>query len=318
VTAAPTTGAATRASAGTAAALTAAVLSGALVAAQQRLNGQLGVELHDALLAAVVSFGTGLVVVAAAVAARPAARRALSAVRGVPVWTCLGGLVGAAVVAVGAASVPVIGVALFTVALVAGQTAGGLAVDRVGLAPGGARLLTRARVAGAVLCLVAVALAALGRDARQVDPLLLTAVGVVGLLIALQQALNGRVRRATGDATVTTLVNFLVGTAALGAGYLLVAAVRGVTAGQWPGLDRWYLYLGGPIGAALVATAAVVVRRLGVLRLGLAVIAGQLAGALLVDVLVPAEGSHVAVPTVAGAALTFVAVAVSGLGTRRT
>ena len=125
MTAAPTTASPARESTGgTAAALAAAVLSGGLVAVQQRLNGQLGTDLDDALLAAVVSFGSGLVVVAAVVAARPAARRALPALRSVPLWTRLGGLGGAALVAVGAASVPVIGVALFTVALVAGQTAG--------------------------------------------------------------------------------------------------------------------------------------------------------------------------------------------------
>lgn len=315
--AAATTGAPRRASAGTAAALGAAVLSGGLVAVQQRLNGQLGVDLDDALLAAVVSFGTGLAVVAAVVASRPAARRAVRAVRGVPFWSRLGGLGGASLVAVGAASVPVIGVALFTVALVAGQTFGGLAVDRAGLAPGGAHLLSPARVAGALLCLVAVALSSLGPDARDADPVLLGGVLLTGLLIALQQALNGRVRRATGDASVATLLNFFVGTVALVVGYLLAVAARGLPAGPWPGAPQWYLYLGGPIGAAFVAIAAVVVRRLGVLRLSLAVIAGQLAGALLVDLVVPAEGTGVAPATAMGAALTFVAVAVSGLGARR-
>ena len=314
---ASTTGAPPRADAGTTLALAVAVVSGALVALQQRVNGQLGVDLQDALLAALVSFGTGLVVVVAVVAARPAARRALPAVRAVPWWTRLGGLGGAALVAAGATATPVLGVALFTVALVAGQTAGGLAVDRAGLSPGGSHLLTPARLAGAALCVVAVGLAALGRDAREADPLLLVAVVVAGCLIALQQALNGRIRRATGDASVATLVNFVVGTIALAAAYALALGVRGVAPGDWPGLDRWYLYLGGPIGASFVAVAAIVVRRLGVLRLGLAVIAGQLVGALAVDLALPATDGGIAPLTVVGAALTFVAVAVSGLGMRK-
>jgi transporter family-2 protein len=210
-------------------------------------------------------------------------------------------------------------VALLTVGLVAGQTSGGLLVDRLGLGPGGAHLLTAPRVAGALLCLVAVGLGSLGRDARDADVLLLVLVVLAGLLIALQQALNGRVRRTTGDAAVATLLNFVVGTAALGLVVLLSAAVRGGLAdGDWPGPDRWYLYLGGPIGAAFVAVAAVVVRRLGVLRLGLAVIAGQLLGALAVDVALPATEGGIALTTVLGALLTLVAVAVSGLGMRRT
>jgi bacterial/archaeal transporter family-2 protein len=298
-------------------ALAAAVVSGALVAVQQRVNGQLGVELSDALLAALVSFGTGLVAVAAVVAARPAARRALRSVREVPWWTCLGGLGGASLVAVGAAATPRIGVALLTVGIVAGQTAGGLAVDRLGLAPGGAHLLTPPRLAGAALCLLAVGLGALGPEAREAEPLLLALVVGAGLLIAVQQALNGRVRRATGDASVATLVNFVVGTTVLALGVAVVAAVRGASDADWPGAAQWYLYLGGPIGATFVAVAAVVVRRLGVLRLGLAVVAGQVVGALVVDVVVPATEGGIATTTLVGAALTLVAVAVSGAGVRR-
>jgi bacterial/archaeal transporter family-2 protein len=304
-------------SAAATAALVVAVVSGAMVAAQQRVNGQLGVELADALLAAVVSFGTGLVAVALVVLGRPAARRAVAAVRTVPWWTRLGGLGGASLVAAGAAATPRIGVALFTVGLVAGQTAGGLVVDRLGLAPGGAHLLTPARLAGAALCLVAVGIGALGRDARLADPLLLAAVIGAGFLIALQQALNGRVRLATGHAGAATLVNFVVGTSALVAVYAVAVAVRGLPAGGWPGADQWYLYLGGPIGASFVAMAAIVVRQLGVLRLGLAVIAGQLVGALLLDLALPATEGGIATATVLGAVLTLVAVAVSGRGVRR-
>jgi transporter family-2 protein len=294
------------------AALAAAVVAGGFVALQQRLNGALGVALGDALLAALVSFLAGLVLVAAVVAARPAARAAVPAVRTVPWWGRLGGLGGAGLVAVGAAATPVVGVALLTVGLVAGQTTGGLLVDRAGIGPSGPHLLTAPRLAGAALCLAAVVLASLGRDARAASPLLLVLVVVAGALTSLQQGLNGRVRAATGDAAVTTLLNFAVGTAALALGCLLTAAGHGLPARHWPGAGQVYLYLGGPIGASFVAVAAAVVRRLGVLRLGLATIAGQLVGALLLDVIAPATGRGVAVGTVAGAALTLVAVAVSG------
>ena len=298
-------------------ALVAAVLSGGLVALQQRVNGQLAVDLDDALLAAVVSFGTGLVAVVAVVAARAGSRRALAGVRDVPWWTRLGGLGGATLVAVGAAATPRIGVALLSVGIVAGQTAGGLAVDRAGLAPGGRHHLTAPRLAGAVLCLAAVGLAATGGDARAADPVLLALTVLAGFGISVQQALNGRVRRTTGDAAVATLVNFVVGTTALVAGWALAVAVRGLPDAAWPGPDRWYLYLGGPIGASFVAMAAVVVRRLGVLRLGLAAIAGQLAGAVVLDVVSPATDRGLAAATLAAVALTLVAVAVSGLAGRQ-
>ena len=297
-------------------ALAAAVASGALVALQQRINGELKTELGDALLTALVSFGTGLVAVVAVVLARPAARAAVARVRDVPWPQRLGGLGGASLVAVGAAAAPEIGVALLTVGLVAGQTSGGLVVDRVGLGPGGAHGLTAPRVAGAVLCLVAVGISVLGEGAREADPLLLLLVVGAGFAISVQQALNGRVRRTTGDAGVATLVNFVVGSTALAVGVLVHAAVAGLDVGSWPGVGEWYLYLGGPMGATFVAVAALVVRLLGVLRLGLAVIAGQLVGALLLDLTLPVHGRGVDVLTVVGVALTMVAIGVSGRAAR--
>ncbi len=175
-------------------ALAAAVLAGALIAVQQRWNGELRTALGDALLAALVSFGSGLLVVALVVAAAPRARAALPALRGVPWWSCAGGACGAALVAVSAAAAPVLGVALLSVGLVAGQTTGGIAVDRAGLGPSGRHAADLPRVAGAALCLVAVAISASGQGARDADPLLLALVLAAGFLISLQQALNGRVR----------------------------------------------------------------------------------------------------------------------------
>ena len=298
-------------------ALAAAVASGALVALQQRINGELNLAVGNAVLTAFVSFLTGLLVVVAVVLARAAARRAVAAVRDVPWWSRLGGLGGATLVAVGAAATPRIGVALLTVGLVAGQTSGGLAVDKAGLGPGGTRPVSAPRLAGAALCLVAVAVSAAGEGARAASPVLLVLVVVAGFAIATQQALNGRVRAITGDAGVATLVNFVVGTTALGLGLAVSAAFGSLDVGRWPGAGDWYLYLGGPMGAAFVAMAAIVVRRLGVLRLGLAVTAGQLAGALLLDLVLPVSEAPVELLTLIGVALTFVAVFVSGRAAER-
>ena len=251
----------------TALALGAAGLSGILVALQQRVNGALRVDLGDAVLAALVSFATGLVVVAVVVASRRSSRRALPLLRSTPWWSRLGGLGGATLVVAGAAAAPVIGVALLTVGLVAGQTVGGVLVV------------------------------------------------VAGFFISLQQALNGRVRRTTGDAGVATLVNFVGGTAVL----LVLLGGRDLLhplqIDHWPGWSQWYLYAGGPIGASFVAVAATVVRLLGVLRLGLAVVAGQLVGAVLLDVALPG-GAGLGLATAVGAALTLVAVGVSSLPAR--
>ena len=293
-------------------ALTAAVTAGGLVALQQRVNGELKTALGDALLTALVSFAIGLAVVMAVVLPRTTSRAAFGLLREVPWVQRLGGLGGASLVAVGAAAAPEIGVALLTVGLVAGQTTGGLLVDRAGWGPGGSHALTPPRVLGALLCLVAVGISVLGEGARSASPLLLVLVVAAGFLISVQPALNGRVRDTTGDTGVATLLNFIVGTLALGLGLLLHTAVDGLDVGAWPGPDQWYLYLGGPMGAGFVALAAVVVQRLGVLRLGLAIISGQLVGALLLDLVLPVAAQGVDVLTVAGVALTLVAVYVSG------
>jgi transporter family-2 protein len=297
----------------TSAAIAAAVGCGALVALQARINGELAQQLGDAVLAAVVSFGSGLLVILAVVLSRPPARQAWQRVRDVPWWSRLGGLGGASLVAVSSYAAPRIGVALLTVAMVAGQTTGGLAVDRVGLGPSGRHAVTPARLLGALLCLAAVVLSVAGAGADTTRPLLLVVVVVAGLLIAAQQAVNGRVRRQTGHAAVATLVNFVVGTVAL---LLAYAAFSTHHVRRWPELGHWWLYTGGLLGVLFIAVAAVTVRTLGVLRLGLATVAGQLAGAILLDAVAPASKHGVAAATVVAAALTLVAVVVSGRPSR--
>lgn len=286
-----------------------AVGSGALVALQQRVNGNLAVSLDDPVLAAVVSFGTGLALVLAVLAVRRDARAKVSGLRAIPWHWRLGGLGGASLVAAGAAAAPRIGVALFTVGLVAGTTLGGLLVDVIGLGPGGHHPVTGPRLAGAALGLLAI-VASASHGLNSANPWLLLAVVLAGSFVSYQQAVNGRVRAVT-NATVATLQNFTVGLAALLLGLLLRAALVGVHAESWPGADRWWLYLGGPIGASFVAVAAVVVKRLGVLRLGLAVTAGQLVGGILLDV-----GHGLVATTVVGAGLAMTAVVVSGVRSR--
>ena len=289
--------------------LVAAFVSGSLVALQQRINGDLGESLDDPVLAAVVSFGTGLVVVSLLLAVRRGSRAGLPALRGVPWWSRIGGLGGASLVAVGATAAPKIGVALLTVGLVAGSTVGGLLVDRIGLAPGGVRHVTGPRLVGALLCLGAIGISA-AEGVRAASPVLLVLVVVAGGLISFQQAVNGRVRHVT-DATVATFLNFVVGTTGLLLGLGLRELLVGVHVQAWPDVGHFYLYLGGPFGAAFVAVAALVVRPLGVLRLGLTVTAGQLLGAVLIDL-----DRGVAATTLAAVLLTMLAVVVSGRGLR--
>ncbi len=292
------------------AALALTVAGGVLQAGQARVNGALE-ERVGVLPTSLVSFGVGLALLTALVGASAARRRAASSVlsgRG-RWWWRLGGLGGASVVAVQAFGVPLVGVALVSVCLVAGQTVGGLVVDRLGLAPGGAHRITAARAAGAGLAVLAVGLGSAGRFSA-VRPLLLALLLAAGVLGAAQAAANGQLRDVTGEPLVAALANFSVGFAVL-AGATLVAAIAGLlSAPHWPANPL--LYAGGLGGTAFIVIAARTVASLGVLRLTLATVTGQLLGAVALDLALPGPGGRLPLATLLGTGLTLLAVAVAG------
>ena len=82
----------------------ATVLAGALGPMQAAVNGQLGKTIGDGHAAALISFGTGLVLMFVVVFARPATRREALAIPGlirsrtIPWWNYLAGLCGAVIV----------------------------------------------------------------------------------------------------------------------------------------------------------------------------------------------------------------------------
>ncbi|MER5701685.1 DMT family transporter [Micromonospora sp. NPDC002296] len=293
-------------------ALALVVLGGAASAAQGAGNATLGARAGDPVLGALVNNLGGCLVVLGLLGL-PSTRAGFDALRRsrLPWWAYLGGLGGAVIVTVATYVVPVLGIAVFTIAQVAGGSLGGLAADRAGLAPLGRLRLTGPRVIGALLGVLAVALAQLGRPVGgvAVGGVLLAVVG--GAAIALQSALNGRVA-AAGTTTAGIAINFVVGTVVI----VAVAALAGVFTGPeptWPG--DWYLYLGGLLGVGIVLALMIGVRAVGVLRTGLALVAGQLGGALLLDVALPG-GAGLRWPVLVGALLTLLAVVVAGRGTR--
>jgi transporter family-2 protein len=291
------------------------LLGGVASAGQSLANAELGARLGRPVMGAVVNNLTALAILAVLFVAWPAMRAGLRALRssGLPWWTYLGGAGGALFVVGATYAVPALGVAVFTIAQVAGSSAGGLVADRVGLAPAGRLALSLPRVGGAVVGVLAVAISQLGRPVGDLALGLVLLAVVGGFGVAIQTALNGRLSRAsTAPAGLTA--NMLVSTplvllVALGAGVF-----PGLTGAPWPG--EFWLYLGGPLALFVITTMLVGVQAAGVLRTGLAIVAGQLAGAIVLDLLDP-DAPTVGPALIAGAALTFVAVAVSGLGARR-
>ncbi len=299
--------------------------AGGLVALQSELNGRLaegiGSGSRAGLAAALVSFGSGLVVVTLIAAVLPAGRRGVRRLtvavrrRELRPVELIGGVFGAYLVATQGLTVGVIGVALFTVAVTAGQSASSLLVDHVGLGPSGRLPLNLSRAVAAAFAVTAVLLAAGERIVDDVDAsvvLLAVLPLLAGAGAAVQQALNGRVARVAGPWT-TTLNNFVVGTVALAVIFPLTL----LRPGRLDGLPQtWWLYLGGTMGVGFIALAALLVKVHGVLVLGLSMIAGQVLSAELIELASPQP--HVGMVGVVAGGLTVVGVLVALLVRPRT
>ncbi|MFE0171331.1 DMT family transporter [Streptomyces sp. NPDC059002] len=299
-----------------------AVFSGTLISLQARITGELAAGLgDDGFAAAVISFGSGFVVLALGLLLLRKPRRGaglvLADVRGgrLKWWQMLGGFGGAAFVLTQGLTVGALGVALFTVAIVAGQVSGGLLFDRMGLGPAGPQRPSRRRVVGAVLVLAAVGLSMADKLGGGFPYVMLLLPLVAGVCVSWQQAVNGHVKNAAGSAYAGTFFNFAAGTTALGVIFLVHAAAAGVPSGL---PSEPYLYLGGLVGIAFITIAVATVQKLGVLVLGLCTITGQLVGSLALDLLLPHGDTRVTAATVAGVVLALAAVSVAALSGPRT
>lgn len=299
---------------------------GGLVALQSHINGRLADELGagatGAAITALVSFGSGFLLLCLICGLTPRARHGLRRVAAavrvgrLRPWHLVGGSAGALLVAAQGLTVATIGVALFTVAVVAGQTTSAMFVDKVGAGPAGHRPVTPGRAVGAALAVLAVGLAVSERldGAAALAPaaLLLAALPLLaGAGSAWQQAANGQVS-VVGGPFPAAWVNFLVGTTLLVVFTLATLAGADDLAGP---PSTWWLYAGGSLGVVVISAAAVLVRVLGVLVFGLCMVAGQVITALLVDLVL--TDLAVGALTVAGAVLTLAGVALAALPVRR-
>ncbi|WGD37002.1 DMT family transporter [Lysinibacter sp. HNR] len=300
-------------------ALCAVMLCGALVAVQTRITGQLGVALSDGFVAAAYSFGSGLLVISVLLGLSGSARagvrllwQALRA-REFSVWSLFGGVAGAFLVLSQGVSAGILGVALFTVGVVAGQTAFAVVLDSWGVGPGGKISPTPGRVIGVLLCLCAVGVTVSGEWGDGGSLLWFIMPLVAGFGTAWQLAVNGRVRALAHSAIAATFVNFLVGTSIL----VIATAVRTFFT-EFPvrfPAEPW-LYLSGVIGCVFIGGLAILVKRTGVLLLGLASVSGQLICSLFLDFAFPLGNNAPTATTILGVVIALVAVVVSSASSR--
>lgn len=297
------------------------IAAGMAIPGQGRVNAALAAQTGDPYLAALLSFFIGLLVMTAIAFLTPAGRRTMARVRPairtgkVKWWYLLAGCVGGYFVLTQTLTIGLIGVAVFTVAVVTGQTVGGLLWDRVGLGPTGRRRISPMRFIGATLTVIAVIwavspqLASTGQELVWLLLVILPFSG--GFLNAGQQAVNGRQSAAYRSPIPATFFNFLAGSSLLLIVWCAKLLIDGGVPGSLP--TTWWYYIGGPLGIVFIAVGALLVMQVGVLVAAMGMIAGQLLGSLVLDLVVPAPGSVVTTATVLGTAMTLLAVVVASL-----
>ena len=296
-----------------------AAISGLMIALQARANGELSHRLNNGLQAALVSFGSGLIIIAIVALFNPSIKqgirtlRAAVAAKKLPTWTLFAGMLGGSFVAVQTQIVPLIGVAIYSVASIAGQSAISLVVDRIGLTGGGKKQITPRRVTAAFVTVFAVFISVADRlDGRDLS-IAAVALGVVaGAIVGVQRALNGQINEHSQQSFTTSLLNFAMGTT-----FLLILLIAALVIG---GMDLaplpagpWWIYTGGVIGVIYIAFTSTIVQHLGVLTFTLISVGGQLLGSLLIDLFSPTPGVQVSIYLVTGIVLTYLGVLVGGV-----
>ena len=296
-----------------------AALSGVMIALQARANGELSYRLDNAPQAALVSFSSGLFFITIYAIFSPkikeGIRRLRSAVSSgeIPKIRLLAGSLGGAFVALQTSVVPLIGVALYSVASIAGQSAVSLLVDRIGLTGGGVKLISPRRIAAAFITVIAVLVSVIDKleaDDFQLFALLLAVIA--GALVGVQRALNGQINEHSQNSYTTSLLNFITGTSFLTLFIIILIALGRVELQPLP-IGPWWIYTGGVIGVIYIAATSLIVQHLGVLTFTLFSVGGQLIASLLLDIYSPTQGVSVSWYLVSGIAMTYIGVLVGGV-----
>ena len=300
-----------------------AALSGAMIALQARANGELSHQLNNGLQAALVSFGSGLLIIFVITLFNSKIKEGIKNLRQavankeIARWKLFAGALGGSFVAIQTQIVPLIGVAIYSVASIAGQAAMSLIVDRIGLTGGGKKLISPRRVLAAFLTVLAVLVSVWDRiDANNLSMLAVTAGGIAGAIVGVQRALNGQINEYSQQSFTTSLLNFMTGTA-----FLVVLIIAGILLGRndlspLPS-GPWWIYTGGVIGVIYIAFTSTIVQHLGVLTFTLFSVGGQLVGSLVIDLVSPTDGVSVSAYLVTGIVMTYAGVVAGGVSNQR-
>ena len=295
-----------------------AFLIATLIALQARANGELSSLLSNSIEAATVSFGSGLLIIAIISLTNHGMRQGMRNIKGavkagnLKRWNLFAGMLGGTFVAIQTHTVPVIGVAIYSVASIAGQTASSLLVDATGLSGGEKQIITLRRVLASIITVLAVLVSVWDRmDASTLSLFPVFLAGLAGAIVGIQRALNGKINIYSKQHWATSLLNFIMGTS-----FLLILTLVLTLSGKYDFValpsSPWWIYLGGVLGVIYIAYSATIVQHLGVLASTLLSVGGNLFGALLIDWLIPAKGVNVSIWLVLGILISFLGVMIGG------
>lgn len=300
-----------------------AALSGAMIALQARANGELSLRLDNGLQAALVSFGSGLLIILLITPFSSPIKEGIKNLRQAVIrkeiaqWKLFAGALGGSFVAIQTQIVPLIGVAIYSVASIAGQTAMSLIVDRIGLTGGGKKLISPRRIAAAILTVLAVLVSVWDRiDAQNLSMYAVLLGCIAGAVVGVQRALNGQINEYSHQSFTTSLLNFITGTLFLVLLILVGVIVGRVELAPLPS-GPWWIYTGGVIGVIYIAFTSTIVQHLGVLTFTLFSVGGQLVGSLIIDLVSPTEGVSVSAYLVTGIVMTYAGVIAAGVSSSR-
>lgn len=137
----------------------AAFAAGSLLSVQAGINAQLARGIGAPLVAAMISFAVGLVLLVVAGLVARVELPAMATLRGLPVHVLVGGgLIGATYVLSAILLAPRLGAGVLVALVVAGQISAALVLDQFGLVGFPEQALTPGRAIGAVLLVVGVVL----------------------------------------------------------------------------------------------------------------------------------------------------------------
>jgi transporter family-2 protein len=297
-----------------------ATLVGVLTATQSRVVGSFQEFTSNGPEFVLVNYVLGVALLSFIVLISRSRRQALTALPrllrtgGLRWYQCIGGVLGAWLVTSSWLTVPRLGLSLAVVSLICGLLVAGVVVDALGLGPAGRKPPTRYRLLGAVIALLAVTvevapeLLEYGFGAS--SPVYTLLAFSAGCGVAVQQALNGRVSAATGQPLAAGWLNFVTGAIALTLAVMILAFSQVAAVEPIGNIPVWAL-TPGILGAAFVSLAAWAVGSIGVLRLGLLSVVGQIFTAFAFDLFNPMVGAAMESRTAIAGVLALLAAFIS-------